>query len=108
MIHGGLGGVFADCFPLAATDTEGEGDRRRFGVLTVVADSVVVVRVIGSTGEVNLAFFLGSPGGNAIAGAAGMRRELGPFNLGNVAFGDLAHPAFAGRDVPWAGAAGVL
>src|SRR5258708_29237964 len=84
VIHGGVRSIIADRFPFAGVDIKREGHRGGFGGLAVIADSVVVVRVVGSAGEINSACFfcprLGSSR-DAIAGAAGMRCELRPFNF---------------------------
>src|ERR1019366_8208156 len=57
MIHGGLGSVFADRFPLAGVDVKSESHRGRFGGPAVIADSAVVVGIVGSAGEIDSACF---------------------------------------------------
>src|SRR5947209_7891828 len=112
MIHGGLGIVLADRFPFAGVDIKSEGHRGGFGRLAVIADSVVVVGVVGSAGEIDSAcLFFERPRASrdAIAGASGMRRKFRPFNFRDVTLlGNLAHPAFAGRNVLGTWAARIL
>src|SRR5882724_3161739 len=56
-VHYGVGGVLVDGLPLAASNIEGKRERGGFRGLVVVTDAIVVVGVIGSTGEVDLALF---------------------------------------------------
>src|SRR5208282_2980387 len=109
MIHGGVGGVVADSFPGSGAEVKSEGYRGRFGGLAVIAHPVVVVRVIGSAGEIDSArlFFQRTrPGRNAIARIAGMRRKFRPGDSGDVSLlrsWKLADPAFTRGDVPGIG-----
>src|ERR1019366_1917354 len=62
----------------------GEGSEGR----AVVADSVVVIRIVGSAGEINSACFLFQrtrTGRDAVARVAGMRRKFGPDSFRDVA-----------------------
>src|SRR4029077_12099608 len=72
MIHGGIGSVFMDDFPLATAQVEGKCYGRRFGGLPVVADAVETMWIIRSTGEVDHLVFLGPAGGDAETRGPGM------------------------------------
>src|SRR5258708_3576862 len=112
VIHGGVRSIIADRFPFAGVDIKREGHRGGFGGLAVIADSVVVVRVVGSAGEINSACFFCRrlrSGRDAIAGVAEMRWKFRPFNFRDVALAEnFSHPAFAGGDIFGIGAARVL
>src|ERR1039458_6529604 len=84
VIHGGLGSVFADRFPLFGVCVKSESHRGRFGRLAVIADSVVVVGGLGSAGEIDSACFLFQRSRtcrDAIARVAGMRWKFRPSNF---------------------------
>ena len=66
MIHAGLRGVLVDGFPFAATHVKSEGDRRRLRRNSVVADAVVVIRIVAPAGEIYLLVFLRTAGCDAI------------------------------------------
>src|SRR5208337_3270319 len=113
VVHGGLGSVFADRFPFAGVLVKSESYRGRFGRLAVIADSVVVIGGIASSGEIDSAGFSflqrRRTGRDAIARVAGMRWKFYPFNFRDVALpGNYARPAFAGREVLGTQAAPVL
>src|SRR5882762_4087150 len=105
MIHGGLRSIVADRFPCARMDVKGEGRWGGFRGLAVVADSVVVVGIVGAAGEINFAGFSFERSRacrDAIARAARMCWKFRPFNFCDVAFlrmWNFSHPAFAGGDV---------
>src|SRR5450432_151995 len=74
VIHGGLGRVLVDGFPLASAQIEGESHRRRLRRHSVVSDAVKVVRIIGPTGEVNLLVFFRASRCDAVARGSRMGR----------------------------------
>src|ERR1700690_2249258 len=100
MIHGWIRSVVVDGFPFAGVQIEVEGDRRWLGRLAVVADAVVIVRVIGTTGEIDFLIFLRTTSSDAVTRRARGLGQLGPFDSSPVVMVDLAHPAFIGGNVP--------
>src|ERR1700720_2314851 len=48
MIHGGVGSVLAQCFPRSGMDVKSESHRGGLGRLAIIADPIVVVRVIAA------------------------------------------------------------
>src|SRR5208282_1386135 len=117
MVHGGrgrLGIVIADRFPIAGVVVERERHRGRFGRLAVIPDSVEVVGIVATAGEIDSArsfFHWSRARRDAIARIAGMGWKSGPSDLRDVALlriWKIAHPAFAGREVLGTDAAPVL
>src|SRR6202171_80098 len=95
MIHGGLGGMFVDGFPLAAAYVEGKGHRGRLRRHSVVSDAVVVVWIVGPAGEINLLVFFRASRRDAVACGPRMAGQFCPLNFQTIMVVDLAHPAFA-------------
>src|SRR6266404_2523005 len=56
-VHYGVRRVLVDGLPFAASNIEGKCERGGIRGLIVVTNTVVVVGVIGASGEVNLALF---------------------------------------------------
>src|SRR6202051_5302793 len=103
MIHGGIRRIVAHRLPCTSASVKSERHPRRFSRQAVVANSIVVIRIIRAPGKINSVCFFPrwfSAGGDAITGSAGMRRQFCPYNFGYVALmRDLSHPAFVGCNV---------
>src|SRR5262249_16151111 len=56
MIHGRIGGLVGERFPFAAAHIKSKRDRRRFGGLAVVANAVVIVRIVGASRKIDPMF----------------------------------------------------
>src|SRR6516164_6527448 len=96
MIHGWIGGIVVEQFPFFAAQVVGEARRGRCGWFAVIANTVVVIRSVGATREINPRVFLAAARGDTKGCLARMIRQLGPFNLGRIMVVDLALPAFVG------------
>src|SRR5882672_4831395 len=99
MIHGGLRGMVVDGFPLPAAQVEGKGHRGRLRGHSVVSHAVVVVRIVGPAGEINLLVFFRAPRRDAVASRSRMARQFCPLNFQTIMVVDLAYPAFVGSYV---------
>src|SRR5215469_6180876 len=84
MIHGRRRSVFIHGLPFFFANIKGESHRRRFGRTPVIADSVVVVGIIGPAREINPVILLGWPRGDSIMGVAGVRRQPRPPDSGHI------------------------
>src|SRR4029077_13042456 len=100
MIHGGLRRMLVDGFPFAGTHVEGKGRRGRLRGHSVVSHAVVVVRIVGPAGEINLLVFFRAPRRDAVACGSRMAGQLCPLNFQTIMVVDLAYPAFVGSYVP--------
>src|ERR1700758_67839 len=112
MIDGGIRSILAHCFPCMSVGIKSERHRRRFSGLAVVADSVVVIRSIRATGEINSVRLLSRRLGTrryAVVSVAGMCWEFRPLDFCNIALArNFAHPAFIGCDIFRARTRGIL
>src|ERR1700733_2541983 len=99
MVHGWISRVLVDNLPFFRTQVEVKSYGRRFGGLAVISDAVVVVGIVGSSGEIDFFIFLRTARGYTKARCARVIGYFRPFNFFWIAMFDLAHPAFIGSYV---------